>query len=163
MLSWEKRPFETANLLNPALCSVLLYGAVRDFEQERLQGMPFALSFLILPFVLHKPTRETLPQTARTPLQDWLMEQSQEFSLAFASRTCQLIPYTKESLTFGMQRQILAINQSGGVICGKGKIDFRKILGTPTALLIDNSRLLGRWFAKVEHETLVFKMLGIRP
>ncbi len=163
MLPWEKRPFEIANLLNPAFCSVLVYATVKDFENERKQGMPFALTLLILPLVLHKPTRETLPQTTRTQFQQWVKEQPEEFSLLFAARTRQLLPYSKEALTFGMQRYILEIDESGNVVCGKGHVNIARVVELPIAALIENSKLLGRWFAKEEHETVIFKTLGIRP
>ena len=161
MLPWEKRPFEIANLLNPAFCSILMYVAVNDFEQEKQQGMPFALSFLVLPFVLHKPTRETLPQTIRTTLQEWVRAQPEEFSMLFAMRTRQLVPYSKEALMFGMQCHIVESDISGNIGCNK-KIDIEKFKETPAAILIEKSKLLGKWFAKTEEETVIFKTLGIR-
>jgi len=163
MLPWEKRPFEIANLLNPAFCSLLLWAAVTDFKQEKQQGMPFALMFLILPVILHKPTREALPQTTRTPLQEWVKEQPEGFSLLFAARTRQLVPYSKEALTFGIQRHNLEIDESGNLVCGNGQLNIKNVIATPIARFIESSKQLGRWFAKAEHETVIFKTLGIRP
>lgn len=163
MLPWEKRPFEIANLLNPAFCSVLMYSTVNDFEKECKRGMPFVLTLLILPLVLHRPTRETLPQTARTQFQQWVKEQSEEFSLLFAVRTRQLLPYSKEAITFGMQRHILEVDDSENVVCGKNTMNITRVTELSTAILIENSRLIGRWFAKAEHEAIIFKTLGIRP
>jgi hypothetical protein len=56
MSAWNDRPTEIANLLNPAFCALLLAQAVRGYQEETKVGLPYALAFLVLPLVLHKPT-----------------------------------------------------------------------------------------------------------
>jgi ABC-3C biological conflict system middle component len=61
MPPWNKRPAETANLLNPAFVGVLLRKAIDGYTAESEAGMPFELIFLVLPLSLHPPTAARLP------------------------------------------------------------------------------------------------------
>ena len=69
LAEWGQRPQDVANLLNPAFDGLLLYRAVAGYEQENEGGMPFELAFMVLPFVLHQPTRKRLPAIALAALQ----------------------------------------------------------------------------------------------
>ncbi|MHC5731680.1 MAG: three component ABC system middle component, partial [Nostoc sp.] len=102
MQSWEQRPFEYANLLNPAFCSILLRNAIKSYHAQKKQGMPYPLLFL----VLHGSTRNALPKTTVTKLHIWLQRQP-EARVGFGDRTSYLVPYTKEALAFGMQTGII--------------------------------------------------------
>ena len=161
MLPWQKRPFEIANLVNPAYCSLIIYTSLSDFYKEKHQGMSYALSFLILPMVLHKPTLESFPQTTKTSLYEWVKCQSIDFGMMFRERTRQLIPYTKESLMFGMQHRILKIDKDGNLIKLTGNIEMEKLPCSVNNIL-GQSAFLGRWFAQSEHEAIIFRIFGIR-
>lgn len=115
MLSWEKRPAEIANLLNPAFCSVLLRSSIDGFQKEKEYGISYPLLFLVLPLVLHAPTRQTLPKTTQTKLHVWL-QNFPEVRVRFVNRTRELVPYTKEALIFGLQTEIIAICNNGNFI-----------------------------------------------
>ena len=53
MQPWSKRVVEEANLFNPAFGAVLLAKAADEFTKKSHQPFPFALTFLVLPIVLH--------------------------------------------------------------------------------------------------------------
>jgi len=99
MKSWHARPTEVANLLNPAFCGYLLMEYVKQYEVETGTGVPFELMFLLLPVVLHKPTRECLPSSTRTHFPVWL-QRHPEIRIDFANRVKDLIEITKESIFF---------------------------------------------------------------
>lgn len=162
MLSWNERPFEIAYLLNPAFCGLLLRETVHSFADERKQGLPYALSFLILPIVLHQSTRKALPERANIRMFDWL-ERYPQLKSGFANRARSLVPYTRESIIFGVQKGILRVDAG----------ELRSI-GTPTqpsewpntaepSLCRDQARFLGRWFAQIGDATSVFRLWGVRP
>ena len=71
---WSERPIEIAHLLNPAFCSTLLFESITGYKQENGSGMPFATAFLVLPVVLHKPTRDHLPKSIATKLHAWIQD-----------------------------------------------------------------------------------------
>ena len=114
MQSWKKRPVEYANLLNPAFCSILLHNAVKGYQQEKNRGMPYPLLFLVLPIVLHRSTREALPKRIVTRLHIWLQERP-EVRVGFGDRSRDLVLYTKEAITFGMQTKIISIGKQGNL------------------------------------------------
>ena len=58
MTLWRARSIEERNLLNPAFCSMLLWQSALAYGSERKAAMAIELSFLVLPFVLHRETRE---------------------------------------------------------------------------------------------------------
>jgi hypothetical protein len=74
MTPWRERSIEERNLLNPGFCAMLLWHAALGYASELSVPMAIELSFLVLPFVLHRETRESLPSNIRTSLPTWLAE-----------------------------------------------------------------------------------------
>lgn len=162
MLTWERRPVEVANLLNPAFCSLLLRGAIDTFQAENDEGMAYPLSFVLLPLVLHKPTRQTLPRTTRTRLHVWLQEKP-EVRIGFIDRIRQLVPYTREALIFGMQSQFITIDENGNLIPVRKRV---KNLPWPndseSSICYKQAQFVGRWLAQAGSTSTIFTTLGIR-
>jgi hypothetical protein len=161
MLPWGQRPFEVANLFNPAFCSVLLEEAIANFEEKAHKGMPYALVFIILPIVLHKPTRDLLPRSTRTRLSVWL-QRSTQVRIGFAERARRLVPYTKEALIFGMSHGAIDVDTDGNLICASNTKNLWE-RGTETYSCQNKSGLLGRWFALSGEARTIFTMWGVRP
>jgi hypothetical protein len=163
VLPWEERPTEVASLINPAFCSILLCDSIMDFHEKTGRGMPYPLLFLVLPLVLHKPTREVLPRTTRTPMHVWLQKKP-EVRVGFSERTRHLVPYTRESLIFGIRHGIIAVIRSGDLIPGNkrlGNVTWPRT-AEPT-MCRTKARLVGRWFAQAGDVSTTFTMWGICP
>lgn len=64
MKPWDLRPIEQRTLLNPAFLAVLIAETARGHLDEGAEPLPFALTFLAVPLVVHEPTREALPTIA---------------------------------------------------------------------------------------------------
>src|SRR5689334_21046467 len=114
MLPWKQRPFELANLLNPAFCSLILYEAISAYQKKNMQGMPYALAFLILPVVLHRQTRNALPVSTNTNIHPWFQNNC-EVRVGFAQRVRSMLPYTREAIIFGLQSKIIQIDDNGNI------------------------------------------------
>jgi len=69
MTTWSRRSHEERALLNPGFCANLLWQAARGCAAVGNGALSFEESFLVLPFVLHRETREMLPRDTRT---SWL-------------------------------------------------------------------------------------------
>jgi hypothetical protein len=163
VIAWSERPVEVANLLNPPFMGLLLRQAVDGYLAEKGEGMPYSITFLILPILLHQRTRAALPRAITTPMHAWL-QQYPQVRIGFADRARELLPYTKEALMFAMQLGVLAIDQDGHVVPGSkrtrnpgwgresGMDDFRT---KPT--------FVGRWLAHAGSAATVFTMWGVRP
>ena len=163
MLPWNQRSFEIANLLNPAFCSLLLYDAIQAYYKKKGQGMPYALSFLILPVVLHKQTRETLPKSTVAQLHPWLQNNGQ-VCVGFSQRVRYLVPYTREAMIFGMQTNLITLDERGELVPGRSKIAS---LAWETDSEADECRakakFIGSWYSNIQDVSSLYIMWGVRP
>lgn len=167
-MRWDQRPIELANLINPAFCSILLRDTIDQFALEIDSGLDFSLSFLVLPLVLHKPTRTLLPSQMRSSLPEWI-ENHRKNLVLFPNHVTQLIPYTQESIIFGLQHGLIQVGS---------KESFLGKLMTTSVILNDSNewsrdsepvdcrnkaRLIGRWFAQIDNTSTTYRLLGVRP
>jgi hypothetical protein len=119
MLAWNQRPIEVANLFNPAFCALLLRQAVAGYQKISGHGMDYAMAFVVLPVVLHKATREALPYASTTKLHMW-MQKHHEVRIGFTERMQNMVQITKEALLFALQRNALALDETGVLVVGGG-------------------------------------------
>jgi hypothetical protein len=125
--------------------------------------MVFLLSFLLLPIILHKPTRDLLPQNSRQDFADWIESHPQILS-GYAQRVTDFIPYTREALIFGIQKNVISINKSGYLSINH-TFDMSNsdwISSSTPVLCGEKSRLIGRWFAQMGTSSAICRLLGIK-
>lgn len=164
MMPWARRAREEAHLLNPAFCGALISLAVADYVESEPRGMPYSLSPLILPVVLHKATRELLPRSIRTSLAAWL-DQTPSVRLGFVERLRALVPYSREGVLFAGTHGALRF-VDGGRLATASTISTTKFERTTTdeaRACLRSARLIGRWFATAGAEHTVLLLWGIRP
>lgn len=162
MLPWNQRPFEIANLLNPAFCSILLYDSILEYYKKKKYGMPFALSFLILPIVLHKQTRDALPKTTVALLHPWFQNNGQ-VRVGYARRVKKMIPFTREAIIFGMQSGLFDIDDGGNLVPSQRKPASPEWDSTSEAAFCrEKAKFLGSWYSKVQDISSLFIMWGVR-
>jgi hypothetical protein len=159
------QPPEITNLFNPAFTARILRTTIKGYEDEAHQGMPFSLTFLVLPIVLYKPVRELLPRSTTTKLHVWIREH-QEAKIQFPSRTRSLVPITKRSLMFGMHHEVIRLGDEANFMITKKALRKRNdgILDTEEVRQIENrAQFLGKWFAKAGSVSSIYMMWSIRP
>lgn len=156
MTLWTERPRVEATLLNPALLAVLLAAAAEDYDTPTA-GMPWPLAFLVLPLVLHRPTRDALPRDTRTHLSTWIRREP-VLRAGFPERAAAMVPRTREGLRFGLRAGVLGID-------GANLIGHLTSEPPPGELrqLIRSARLVGRWLAKSDQPSTPFALLGVAP
>jgi Family of unknown function (DUF6521) len=165
MSKWESRPQEEANLLNPPFCALVLSLAVEDYVRSLRDGMPFALAFLVLPIVLHKPTRDSLPQRTTRALSSWL-EEHEDFRATFAERARALSPYVREALLYNLVQERLKLSEQGHLLVGTKTKGFAKYVATATDEVKDclsKARFVGRWLTSAGNVPTIFALWGVRP
>lgn len=165
MRAWQQRPIEEANLLNPAFCCVALSASVVGYSSIKAEGLPLPLAFMILPIVLHKTTRESLPQNSQTSLAMWIQNNT-HLRILFYERTLSLKPYTREALLFGLTHNWLQVTDGGHLQAKISDSTVRKILRTLSGEArecILKSRFIGRWFASAGTVPTVMAFWGIQP
>jgi len=160
---WNKRPIEVAHLLNPAFCSIILSESVLGYNQEFGNTMPYSLSFLVLPLVLHKPTRDLLPKTIATKFHSWV-HQNQAIRVGFHIRTKQLVPFTKEALHWGVSSGMLVFSGQGSLDASKQKFDsFNWPLDSEPEICKKKAHFIGKWLTRAGDSATIFAIMGIKP
>ena len=165
MTSWSQRSHEERTLLNPGFCAHLLWHSAVGYSAESGGAMSFEESFLVLPFVLHRDTREGLPRDTRTSLVVWL-DANPLARGRVATRARLLVPYSKEALLFG--------GVHGFFIFDAGRLRAASTWQRPVSRALressDEVRLcakkaafLGKWFAKTGNAATVLALMGVRP
>jgi hypothetical protein len=162
---WHVRSIEERNLLNPGFSSMLLWHAALGYASERKVAMAIELSFLVLPFVLHRETRESLPRSIATSLPTWLTEHP-IVRTRLGERASALRPFTREALIFGGSHGLLSLSADG--VRAKAEMKKRVAAGLkPTSdevrACAKRAEFLGKWLEKAGRTETVMALLGVRP
>ena len=165
MSGWANRPAEERALFNPSFCACLIWQAASGYESVVNLSLPFDITFLVLPIVLHQQVRDSLPKTTATSLVVWL--NANQLSWAHISEgTRTLAPFTKEAIIFGGVHQLYWL--------GNGRVTSNaKMKKTIATSLIDTSDevracakrayFVGKWLAHAGDATTVMAIIGVRP
>jgi hypothetical protein len=165
MTAWTDRSPEERALLNPGFFSMLFWHAATGHMAEGGAGLPFGTGFLVLPMVLHRETRESLPKMVTTSLPVWL-DDNPLVRARLAERARTLVPYTREALLFGGTRGILMVREDR-VAAEQG---WKRKISAELRRSSDEVRscakradFLGRWFARAGSPATVMALMGVRP
>jgi len=158
---WRERPEEERYALNPALLAQVIAQAAAGYSQEAAGGMPFALSYLAVPVVLHAETRAALPGSVATSMASWLGEH-ELLRRAVRARTVPFAPLVREGLVLGLRTGALRLDRGTLHVPRPNAAVPRGDLPELHQLL-RAARLLGRLFARVGSASTVFAMWGVRP
>jgi hypothetical protein len=165
MTYWEQRSHEERALLNPGFCAHLLWHAARGHWDAVGNNMSFEESFLILPIVLHRETRERLPRSTRTSLVVWLDEHPLARN-SIGSRARLLVPFTKEALTFGGLYGFIRFDMGrllSNVAWKKAVNQALKKSSEEVRNCAMRADFVGKWFAQTGNPATVLALMGVRP
>lgn len=166
MRPWQSRVVEEANLFNPAFCTALISKTCDEHNRKTKRPFPFALSFLVLPVVLHQATRSALPNSIVTSLLPWVQDHRDQL-VDFSKRVERLRPITQETLLFGLQHDVLTMTDDGNLRLGKkykSATEKRTELFTDEAReCIDRAGFIGRWFAAAGTTATIFAAWSVAP
>jgi Family of unknown function (DUF6521) len=161
---WSERPVEQARLLNPAFLAALIWSCSEGYISVNPQGMPYPLSFIAMPIVLHKSTRENLPRAISTSLAAWLGEKPQ-VHVRFAERATSLVPLIKEGMLFGSNGQMLNVSSFRIMAAPRPRsmVRFLRESSDEVQDCMAKAKFVGRWFASSGDYTTVMTLLGVMP
>lgn len=163
MQIWEERPITTANLLNPAFCGELIRRCTESYCEEINKPFPYVLLFIMLPIVLHKTTRDSLPKNSRKSIYEWL-EENQFVKIGFVDRCQQMIPFVKEALMFLLQNNAIKFDEKGNIIVLKfQKKRINEIHATEINVCYNKSKLIGKLLAKSGKPETIYSLFGVKP
>ena len=162
MKAWNQRPFEVRNLFNPAFCGLILFKALRGYEELDEAGMPYSLALLVLPLCLQKDSRQTLEKGHRGYLLR-VIETNPKLLIGFATRTADLLPFALEAFGMLMERGVIQVAESGRL---RTVPDVIRKSDTGTAESVSCQRVarfVGKEFARINDRVTVYATFGIRP
>lgn len=125
--------------------------------------MPYPLIFPILPLILPKTIRDSLPKRVDSSIQKWLHEDYPEHLIILAENIRIFVPYTKESLVFAIQYNRVYFEKDRLIA---DKATSLNVMWDNTSEAIQcykAASFMGRWFANLGETVTIFRKLGIRP
>lgn len=162
-ITWSDRNTIVANLFNPAFCGEVIRVVAKEYNKNATSKFPFAFTFLVLPILLHKETRERMPKSVRTYFFVWV-EQNDDLFFDFAKRTSNMVKFTKEALTFLMAYQKISLTEKGEIITNP--INSR----VPTSIdyleyneIIKKATMLGKWLSSTTDAKSIYSFFRITP
>jgi len=158
--NWKNRPITVAHLLNPAFCGELIRRCAHEYSKKGDTSLPFQLAFILLPLVLHKNIRESLPKKSNKNFVSWI-EENQSLKMQLPHLIRVTVPYTKEAIMFLLMYQVIKINDLGNieVIANSPKITSRG----EVAECYKKAELVGKWLVNSGSSQSIFINLGIKP
>ncbi|WP_420811059.1 three component ABC system middle component [Diaminobutyricibacter tongyongensis] len=158
---WDERPQATAAILNPALTAATITWAAARYRTTLKQAMPWELSFLVVPIILHRRTRQDLPGNSNTHLPSWITR-SQVTLAGLPERATQFAPHVREGLRFGLRTDLFALTTDGG-IHATIKANMKPPKDTELRTILTAAATLGAIFAKAGTPINVYAQFGVTP
>lgn len=165
MSHWNDRPPEERSLLNPSFCSSLLWHAANGYQTGAHLPLPFEVAFLVLPMVLHREIRDSLPRILRTSVAVWIEENPLSRSRV-ADRARILVPFTKEAMMFGGVHGLLAFEIGGVLANTQWKVRIAsnlKLSSEEVKICAKRAEFVGRWFGTAGSPGTLLAIFGVRP
>lgn len=155
---------EEVALFNPAFVARLLRAAVNDYEKTAARGMPVPLAFLLIPLVLHKPTRDDLPTHASSQMQTWIREHPRHRA-QLDVRVLGMRQFVGIAVRFGVQHGVLTSVDDG---IGVGTVKRRprghaELESAEVDHCLRAASFLGRWFARQPDTATLLALWGLQP
>lgn len=163
--TWRDRPRDEANLFNPAFLGQLVERAAYGHRERSPDGLPWVLTFLALPVVLHKPTRDALPANVNTSMAAW----TRDNTLLVASlpeRARSLRPHVTEALLFSLAHGVVRHDEGtllSGARARRKSTDPRRDPTEDFRACTTKAGFFGRWCAVSGLPATVFALWGVRP
>ena len=122
------------------------------------------LAFVAVPIVLHKTTREGLPNTTRTSMASWLGENARA-QVGLADRARALVPLVKEAVIFASNGAMLTIHESRLVTSDRPRsmARFEREATDEVKDCIKKAEFVGKWFAGSGDYTTLMALWGVAP
>jgi hypothetical protein len=156
-MGWSERIPAVADLLNPALIAAVIAEASIEYERRDGNPMPFELAFLVVPLVLHRDTRTSLPIRVDSHLAKWVTTH-EVLAAGFGARAKVLVEPVQEGIRFGLR--IGAIDLDGGNIGGQLRSRRPAKVGD-VGEIVKKAGFVGRWFTQIESSATAFALLGV--
>ncbi len=148
-------------MLNPALFAVIAAAAAEEYERAAKERMPWSLTFLIPPLVLHRDTRDALPKTTATHWPTWI-GRNPVLLAGYPLRARALVGPARGGLRFGLEQGVLTVDGDGR-LTGRLRAKARPADVGDVAVVVRSSGFVGKWLTKLDSPATAFALLGVAP
>lgn len=165
MSRWSDGSLEERVLLNPAFCANLIWHFAATGSEAGRRPMTFAESFLVLPMVLHRATRDALPRSTRTSLGVWL-DGNPAWQANITARAKVLVPFTRDALLFAGTRQFISLENEAVAadLTWRRRVNAALRESTEEAqMCAKKATFIGAWFSEAGDAATVMSLIGVRP
>lgn len=161
--NWTERNTIVANLFNPAFCGEIIRITAKEYNKHTNKQFPYAFTFLVLPIVLHKATRERMPRTVRSYFFVWV-EKNDDLFFDFAHRTKGMVNYTKEALLFLLTHNKIEITKNAEIIASNDRVKkINKEEYQEYNEILKKAGMLGKWLSSTSDVKSIYSFLRITP
>jgi hypothetical protein len=162
MKPWNNRSDIEAALFNPAFCGELILHAVSAYNQNAKKGkFPYALSYLVLPFLLNAELFNALPATKRSKFVTWLYE-NRHLTPIIADKAKEMKEYTNEAILLYLSVDMLRINDQIELERGSAEmLRKRNFQRVEVEKIIKRAIFLGTWFSEAGDVVTIYSLIGI--
>lgn len=161
--SWIERNTIVANLFNPAFCGEIIRVTIKEYNKHTNTKFPYAYTFLILPIVLHKATRDRMPRSVRTYFFVWV-EKNDDLFFDFAKRTKSMVKYTKEALSFLLTHNKIEITENAELNSVEDRVKkIKKEDYQEYNEILKKAEMLGKWLSTTSDVKSIYSFLRITP
>lgn len=162
-ISWTERNTIVANLFNPAFCGEIIRVTAKEYNKHTNTKFPYAFAFIVLPIVLHKPTRERMPRTVRTYFFVWV-EKNDDLFFDFSKRTRSMVKYTKEALSFLLAHNKIEFNEDAEIIASDESVKkIKKEDYQEYNEILKKAEMFGKWLSSTSDVRSIYSFLRITP
>jgi hypothetical protein len=148
-------------VLNPALTAATVTWAAARYRSTAKAAMPWELSFIVVPLVLHRRTRDQLPKSSSTHLPAWI-GRNQTTLAGFADRATDFAPFVREGIRFGLRAQLFTF-VDGADLHGTVKQSMSPPKDTELRTILSAAATVGGILAKAGTSTNVYAQFGVTP
>ncbi|MFD7645665.1 three component ABC system middle component [Kitasatospora sp. NPDC059795] len=159
--AWGERPPLVGAMFNPALIACLLREAADSYTSRTFHGMPWMLSYLAAPLVLHRSTRESLPsRPGAVRLASWARTHP-VLRTGFPAQAQAMVSPVRAGLRFALRYEVLDL---AGDRLYAHATRTREAGREHTELgdILRQARTAGQWLSTVDTAT-AFSLLGVAP
>ncbi|SMF72971.1 three component ABC system middle component [Pseudobacteriovorax antillogorgiicola] len=164
-MNWKERTTEERTLLNPSFCSNIIWHAATGFHTTSNRDFSFTEAFLILPIVLDKRTRESLPKSTRTSMTVWL-ERNPILKSRIQIRAKNMVRFTRESLLFAANNEFIKLDGFSIQANRSWARKVKTVLNGSTPEVQECAKkavLVGKWLGMSPNPNTTLAIMGIRP
>jgi hypothetical protein len=155
---------EEVALFNPAFLARILREAAGDYEKESSEDIPLPLTFLLVPLVLHKATRDDLPTLASSQMQTWIREHPRHLA-QLGTRVIGMRSFVGLAIRFGLHHGVLT-SEDGRIGAGSVKRrprGYNEDESVEVLMCMRAARFVGRWFGRQPDAATLLAIWGLRP